>query len=63
MSLMPMTMQDTPSGMLCDQLHGWYQQQGSFIFLFVFSISYLFSDQLQCEVAVLAPPAGESCSS
>lgn len=50
MSLMPM--QDTTSGMLCDQLHRWYQQQGSFIFC-------LFSDQFQCEVAIMASPTGE----
>lgn len=43
-------MQHTTSGMLCDQLHGWYQQQGSFIFLFV-------CFQTSCNVmAVMAPP-------
>lgn len=58
MSPTTMTMQDTTSGMLCDQLHGWYQQQGSFLF------ACLFSHLLQCEVAVLAPSTGEeACSS
>lgn len=33
MSPTTMTMQDTTSGMLWDQLHGWYQQQGSFLFV------------------------------
>lgn len=56
MSLTTMAMQDTTSWMLCDQLHGRYKQQSSFIFC-------LFSDLLQWEVAVLAPPTGEEARS